>query len=289
VAVACGPTPSPAPGASGRIVFSSDRDGSGIYVMDVATGETSRVTTHDGYADLPRWSPDGSRIAFTADWAESLPIDCALRCPADVWITDADGADPERVSRGSTAEVPESWSPDGATLLIDQFDEDGNLQVVARDGSGTWTSSALTRGEPNGHADWSPDGTTLVFTSLRDGDRELYLMAADGTDQRNLTRFPDADDNLARWSPDGRRIVFFSERDGNREIYVMDADGRDLLRLTDSPGDDWFPEWSPDGRQIVFESTRDGDAELFVMAADGTDVRQLTFDDVWDGHPDWTD
>jgi TolB protein len=69
----------------------------------------------------------------------------------------------------------------------------------------------------------------------------------------------------------------------------MDADGRNLVRLTDSPGNDWFPEWSPDGRHIVFASSRDGDEELFVMAEDGTDLRQLTFNGAVEGKPDWTD
>lgn len=289
--VACARTPSPSPDASGHIVFSSDRDGAvTIYVLDVAAGAVSRLTSRDGYADIPRWSPDGARIAFTADWVEPDPPGCATPCPfQDVWVMEADGDHAKRISLGDTAEVPESWSPDGTTLLIDQFDDDGNLQVVALDGAGSGISRTLTGGPPNGHADWSPDGRTLVFLSLRDGDRELYLMAPDGTDQRNLTRFPEADDNLARWSPDGRRIAFVSERDGNREIYVMDADGRNMVRLTDSPGDDWFPDWSPDGRQIVFVSSRDGDDELFVMAEDGTDLRQLTYNDAVDGKPDWTD
>jgi Tol biopolymer transport system component len=281
-------------GASGRIVFASDRDGPmSIYVLDLASGEVSRLTSHDGvdaFADIPRWSPDGTRIAFTADWVEPDPSGCASPCTyEDVWIMDASGDHQERLSFGDTTELPESWSPDGATLLIDQFDDDGNLQVVTLDGSGSGTASALTSGDINGQADWSPDGETIVFMSLRDGDREIYLMAPDGSEQSNLTRSPEAEDYLPRWSPDGRHIVFVSERDGNREVYVMDADGRNVVRLTDSPGNDWFPEWSPDGREIVFASSRDGDEELFVMAADGTDLRQLTFNDAVDGKPDWID
>jgi TolB protein len=278
-------------GPQGRIVFSSDRDGPmSIYAMDVGTGEVSRLTSHDGFADVPRWSPDATRIVFSADWVEPDPAACPSPCPfQDVWIMDPDGSRAERLSLGDTGEVPQSWSPDGATLLIDRFDDDGNLQVVALDAADPATSRALTSGPPNGLADWSPDGATVVFLSLRNGDEELYLMGPDGTDQRNLTRSPESDENLPRWSPDGRRIVFVSQRDGNREVYVMDADGRNLVRLTDSPGNDWFPEWSPDGRHIVFASSRDGDEELFVMAEDGTDLRQLTFNGAVEGKPDWTD
>jgi Tol biopolymer transport system component len=149
--VACSPTPGTPSDATGRIVFSSNRDGAAsIYVLDVADGEVSRLTSRDGYADIPRWSADGTRIAFTADWAGFDPSGCASPCPADVWVMDADGDHAERMSFSDTAEVPESWSLDGTTLLIDQFDDHGNLQVVLLDGSGPGTSSALTSGEPNG-------------------------------------------------------------------------------------------------------------------------------------------
>jgi TolB protein len=112
----------------------------------------------------------------------------------------------------------------------------------------------------------------IAFTSLRDGDREIYVMAPDGSGQTNLTNSPGSDDNLAAWSPDGSRIAFFSERDGNPEIYVMAADGSNPVRLTHSPADDVDPNWSPDGHQIVFTSGSGPETEtdLYVMAADGS-------------------
>ena len=84
----------------------------------------------------------------------------------------------------------------------------------------------------------------IMFTSTRDGNREIYVMDADGSNQQRLTDSP-AIDEFGSWSPDGSRIAFESTRDGNREIYVMDADGSNQQRLTDSPAIDWFPSWSP--------------------------------------------
>jgi Tol biopolymer transport system component len=66
---------------------------------------------------------------------------------------------------------------------------------------------------------FSPDGTRLAFTSTRDGNTQIYVMAVDGSAQRRLT-FDPAVDQLADWSPDGSRIAFESTRDINTEIYT---------------------------------------------------------------------
>ena len=130
----------------------------------------------------------------------------------------------------------------------------------------------------------SPDGRKIAFTSARDGYNAIYVMNADGSEQRRLTRNKWAD-GFPAWSPDGHRIAFTSTRDGNAEIYVMSADGSDQRRLTRNPADDgvgylgWSSSaWSPDGREIAFASQRDGNDEIYVMNADGSGVRRLTND-----------
>ena len=77
---------------------------------------------------------------------------------------------------------------------------------------------------------WSPDGRKIAFLNGRDGNSEVYVMNANGSGQRNLTRNPGNDADPA-WSPDGRKIAFVSNRDGNDEIYVMNADGSGQRRL----------------------------------------------------------
>ena len=73
----------------------------------------------------------------------------------------------------------------------------------------------------------------IVFTSLRDGNAEIYVMDAGGGNQENLTNHP-AYDGEPDWSPDGTKIAFVSDRNGDRiQIYVMDADGKNPISLTD--------------------------------------------------------
>lgn len=76
---------------------------------------------------------------------------------------------------------------------------------------------------------WSPDGRKIAFASERDGNSEIYVMNADGS---NVTRLTDAGGNFPAWSPDGRRIAFASG--GGPDIYVMNADGSIVTRLTDA-------------------------------------------------------
>ncbi len=88
----------------------------------------------------------------------------------------------------------------------------------------------------------------IAFVSDRDGNAEIYVMDADGSNQTNLTNNPANNPYLApvpAWSPDGSKIAFVSDRDGNAEIYVIDADGSNPANLTNNPADDLFPAWSP--------------------------------------------
>ena len=135
---------------------------------------------------------------------------------------------------------------------------------------------------------WSPDGQRIAFASNRDGNTEVYVMDADGSEPTNLTQNADTDGWNLVWSPDGQHIAFTSERDGNTEVYVMADDGSDPTNLTQSDGDDWAPVWSSDGQRIAFASNRDGNTEVYVMADDGSDPTNLTQSDGDDWAPVWS-
>lgn len=160
-----------------------------------------------------------------------------------------------------------------------------DVYSIRPDGSGErLTVAPAFAGDPA----WSPNGKRTAFTSERDGgDRELYVMNADGSAQTRLTTSAGFDQNPS-WSPNGRLIAFDSMRDGNLEIYVMNADGTNLRRLTDHPAIDAIPSWSQDGSRIVFVSERiaKGQRRLFFVAPAGGAARQLTRG-AYDMSPDW--
>lgn len=152
---------------------------------------------------------------------------------------------------------------------------------------------------------FSPDGRWIVFRSGRDGNHEIYLMDANGTNPRRLTH-DKARDTMPSFAPNSRQIAFTSNRGGDYEIYTLDlqADGNPgkLRRITDSPGFDTHPLYSPDGKWLVFTSQRGGfnDEEplitIFnpqpygeihaVRLSDGLVVR-LTHNKWEDGTPTW--
>jgi Tol biopolymer transport system component len=112
--------------------------------------------------------------------------------------------------------------------------------------------------------------------------RAIYVVNADGSGQRRL-RSKTFDGPV--WSPDGRKIAFTARGPGTGsggDVYVMNADGSGERNLTRTPGTDFRPAWSPDGRTIAFVSDRDGNWDVYVMNADGSDQRNLTRDPATD-------
>ena len=138
------------------------------------------------------------------------------------------------------------------------------------------TATSPAPSVPTPQSQSSSQTDKIVFYSLRDGNREIYVMNADGSTQTRLTNDP-ASDRSPVWSPDGNRIAFVTERDaGSPHIYVMNADGSQPMRLSNGPGNDDSPSWSPDGSRIAFASTRDGRSKIYVMNVDGSNVVRLT-------------
>jgi Tol biopolymer transport system component len=141
---------------------------------------------------------------------------------------------------------------------------------------------------------WSPDGRHIVYVSTRDGDPEIYVMKADGTEPRRLTTAQGRDAHPF-WSPDGTQIVFQSPReDGHTRIFLMNADGSNQRPLTENTGFCGVPTWSPDGRWIVYQCTddlarvgTDSQWHLFVIDAKGGARRQITYGAANDQVPNW--
>jgi Tol biopolymer transport system component len=168
----------------------------------------------------------------------------------------------------------------------------GEIRLRAVNGSGFRT---LARGES---PSWSPDGRAIAFQSARvpGNGLDIYLMSADGTDQRRVVNHPGgggefpintADDFAPAWSPAFWGIAFTTTRDGNAEIYSMDPIGHRVQRLTNSPSADRDPAWSPDAGFIAFVSDRDGNDEIHTLSA-RRDLLRLTRDPGADRAPAWS-
>jgi len=225
----------------------------------------------------PRWSADGSRIAF----GSGNGVD------AEICVMNADGTEQTTLTNNSVWDGEPAWSPDGSRIA---FVSGYDIHVMNADGSGlinlTSNLAPVELEEPA----WSPDGSKIVFVSGSHGNEEIYVMNADGTDQTRLTDSPAAETQPV-WSPDGSKIAFgVTERAGDivgpGNIYVMNADGTGQTRLTDDRA--WDPVWSPDGARIAFVSGLDGPYDIYVMNADGSGQTNVTNNSVSDDGPAWS-
>ena len=165
---------------------------------------------------------------------------------------------------------------------------------------------------------WQPTGRLIAYrvNPPRGDEGDIWVMNADGSGKRNLTRSPGVADWSPAWAPNGRSHRFMSAHDcgswtsaaasrrqlthggelseyptwrpsggwlafsgvrgGNFEILKITARGRREQNLTRHPANDKWPAWSPDGRTIAFTSDRDGGEDVFVMRPDGSGVRNVT-------------
>ncbi len=126
----------------------------------------------------------------------------------------------------------------------------------------------------------------IVFTSTRDGNKEIYVMNADGSKQVNLTRHR-AEDFDPTWSPDRKQILFVSDRTARvRDLYLMDADGTNVRRVFRRIKHREQPTWSPDGRSIAYVTPNEN--ALKIATATGHAERHLTLTS-WGGvNPEWS-
>jgi dipeptidyl aminopeptidase/acylaminoacyl peptidase len=186
--------------------------------------------------------------------------------------------------------VPD-WSPDGERIAFAST-RDGNREIYLMDVDDTIQDpeNARVRRLTDHEGDdlspvWSPDGTQIAFASDRDGDWEIYVMRADGTDLRQLTDNTSIE-SKASWSPDGAQIAFDSGEGYERDIYVMDSDGANQERLVQAEGG--WPAWSPDGTRIAYFDRVDGNPEIYVVNVDGTNRTRLTRNSTGDWEPSWS-
>jgi Tol biopolymer transport system component len=131
---------------------------------------------------------------------------------------------------------------------------------------------------------------TIVFTSMRGGGFQTWVVNADGSSPRNLTNNAGVTDRSPAWSPDGRYIALTRSNPGeSADIYVMAYDGTQAVNLTQRPGGDGLPAWSPDGERIAYVEN-DGmyDGEIVVMNRDGTGRTNLTQHPAHDIQPSYS-
>ena len=245
-----------------------------IWLIDVASGQQRPLLAGPGSYFSPRWSPDGSRLAYVA--AEGASPQLFVR-----WMGSGESA---RITGLPTSPSGIAWSPDGRRIAYSMLVPDEPM--------------ALGKAPPKPEgAKWADplqviDKVTYRFDAagyLKPGFRQIFWVPADGGAPTQLTFGSTNAGSVLSWTPDGRSILFSANLSPNwqrapliqSDVYRISVDGGAPVALTDREGPDDSPAVSPDGRQIAWVGFDDKhlgyqDRRLNVMNLDGSGKRVLT-------------
>ena len=241
----------PSPSPSGQdLVFSADFEGPASLWISSLDGSRLRKISRPSNTSIantdmePAWSPDGRLIAYRSLTGESES--------SDIWIVQANGTYPLKLTANGASNSSPAWSPDGRKIaFVSNKNGSNDIWIMNADG----TQPTKLGGSP-GHASdpsFSPTGDQIVFSKYENGGSTLMIANLNGTGLRALT-VGTFDDWQPNWGPRG--IVFSSNRGPNadvQKIWSIQPDGSGLGKVGDVAGSS--PIWLPDGR-IMFSNAR---------------------------------
>ncbi|HZE93904.1 MAG TPA: hypothetical protein VEZ49_04280 [Gemmatimonadales bacterium] len=249
-----------------RILFV--RDGK-VYQIDQDGADMKLVSSTDRQAMSPAWGADGRRFAYMEFQA------------GKGWLFLQDMATGKRTpvsTTGSALDFTPAFSPDGQSIAFSRATEEGtDLYTINIKNNCCLRRLTVGRFSDNLSPTFSPDGQRIAFVSTRPGLPQIYVMAADGTDQQLFAPFDygvTGSSNAPEWSPDGQSVAFHRDVAGTLQVFVLDVRMRTVRQLT-SVGRNEDPTWAPDSRHLAFVSDRSGYRQLWIIDLDTGRIRPL--------------
>ncbi len=211
---------------TGDMVVGTERGGSsGIQHLRLEPAPAFTPLAGEGTANVqPVFSPDRTRIAFSSNRGGSF----------DIYVMDADGGSPRRLTSDGGAETDPAWTPDGTRIVYTAgAGARSQVAIMGADGTGGRVLTSASRG--NHSPVVAPDGKSIAFVSGRDGNAEVYQMDLDGANQRRLTTTRE-NESLPRFLPGGD-LVYVVDGEGAGAVIVRYAAGAPIrLVTTREPG-----------------------------------------------------
>ena len=302
-----------------RFIFQSEVPGDNpfyqIYVRDLATGATNRVSPGIGLTTCSWIHPTLDRVMFSSTHedpdalnkqAEEIRIrESGVDRPYgwdydrhyDIYQADADGSNTINLTNSDGYDAEGSYSGDGSKILFASnreaysrtltqaeqklFDDDSSyfMDLFVMDADGSNVKQLTNSPGYDGGPFFSPDNSEVVWRRFNpDGNSaEIWTMHIDGGNQRQLTS-----DAMVAWGPyyhpSGDYIIYSSNVLGhaNFELFLIDAEGTNTpVRVTNTDGTDILPVFSPDGSRLAWSTTRTADGTSQIHMGDWNHGRAL--------------
>jgi len=298
-----------------KIAFVSDRtgnpdphfysgDGQGeIFTMNADGSDVVQLTDSGGKNRAPAWSPDGKKIAFMSNRANSGLW--------NIFVMNADGTDVTNLTDKHANNITPNWSPDGAEIVFasDFWGDATNVCTMNSDGTNIKQVTNMARGQSAFCPSYSRDGKELFYMSNGSGSFAITKTDLSPGNLTNLTQLNKKSSVYPNVSPVEGKIVYSGDT-ANRidlnnpqiDIFVLTTATGDNVQLTSTSVNEtsiWnqYPAWSPDGTKIVFSSNRSQGiwqqfgidtpiTQLYVMDPDGKNVYRIPY--IWGNNWDAT-
>jgi len=273
-----------------RIVFRSEREGGGIYLMG-ATGESVRRVSDFGYN--PVWSPDGREILLAT---ESVIQPSTRPTKSQLWTINVSNGDRHLITEGDALQP--NWSPHGHRIAYWSRPQGGQGDVWTISANGSNAVRVTSEASMDWNPVWSPDGKHLYFCSDRSGNMNLWRVPIE---EKTGKLLGEAEAVTSGAGTSSQHISL--TQDGRRIAYVAQEEIKNLRKVTFDPSTEKifgepvpitrgslqgvFPDPSPDGDWLAYYSLGKQQA-IVIVRTDGADMRQLTDDAFKDREPRWS-
>lgn len=281
-------------GKSGQVAYASDRAGlPQIYLADLASADTVQLTDMPEGACQPFWSPDGAKLVFTSPCKGMDDIYYS----ASLYLINADGSNLTPIGTVPGGDFDPAWSPDGSSIAFTSL-RSGQMEIFTisvEDPAAVTQITKGMKGVESRQPAWSPDGSQIAYAVNRFGVYQLWLMNADGAEQKQIVRSGVAlTDYLPSWSPDGQ-LILFNQRCATKFCfpYLMSVSASDrtaeqgsFLQLNVISIED--VQYSPDGFYLLYEGESESENnDIYYMTVTGANNIRITSDLGLDFDPVW--